>query len=61
MISSCCAVFDVFFSQEDDLSRTIGINTEYLGTLDFDMAQADKHYLVEVKMPLIREVVDFRI
>ena len=36
------------FPQEDDVHRTIGINTEYLGTFDFDMAEADKEYLIKV-------------
>ena len=38
--------------QKDDLQRTVGINTYYLGTMDFKMEPGDKALLVEVKYRL---------
>ncbi len=43
-------IFFPFFSfQSSDLDRTIGINTKYLDTLDFNLESKDKAFLVEVR------------
>ena len=39
--------------QEDDKNRTIGINTEYLSTMDFDMHKYDKKFLINVSFDII--------
>ena len=34
--------------QKEDIERTVGINTRYIGTLDFNLEQADRDFLIEV-------------
>ena len=30
------------------MERTIGIDTDYIGSIDFDLEQCDKEFLIEV-------------
>ena len=50
------SVVGYFFLQEKDVNRTVGINTDYVGTLDFGITDADRDFCVEVCMPLIKSV-----
>lgn len=34
--------------QDEDLDRTVGINTCYVGTSDFELEEADKDYVISV-------------
>ncbi|XP_022101302.1 uncharacterized protein LOC110984947 [Acanthaster planci] len=49
------------FVQSSDVSRTIGIDTSYLDTLDFDMEKQDQDYLVQQGklgcMAFLRELI----
>ncbi|KAI0231767.1 hypothetical protein LSAT2_017869 [Lamellibrachia satsuma] len=33
--------------KKEDIERTVGINTRYIGTLDFNLEQADRDFLIE--------------
>lgn len=38
-----------FVFQKKDVERTIGIDTDYIETNDFNLEQADKWFLIEVR------------
>lgn len=42
----------MLFFQELDINRTIGIDTHYIGTTDWEMEEEDKTFLVEVESSL---------
>ena len=37
-----------FFLQDRDANRTVGIDTDYIETNDYDLEQEDKEFLIEV-------------
>lgn len=45
------------FTQSDDLSRTIGLNSHYVGTLTFDLEEEDMEFLNKVKCDPISHLV----
>jgi len=38
----------IFYSQERDIDRTVGINTGHVGTSDFKLEVEDRAFVVEV-------------
>lgn len=43
--------------QDEDLDRTVGINTCYVGTSDFELEEADKDYVISVSWFLYHSCV----
>lgn len=43
--------------QDEDLDRTVGINTCYVGTSDFELEEADKDYVISVSSFLYHSCV----
>ena len=41
-------MYVIVILQKEDINRTIGINTKYIGTLDFDLEKKDSDFLVAV-------------
>ena len=37
------------YQQHQDVERTVGINTAYIGTTDFNLESADKEFIIEVR------------
>lgn len=40
--------YSYLLHQDEDLDRTVGINTCYVGTSDFELEEADKDYVISV-------------
>ena len=45
--------------QERDIDRTVGINTGHVGTSDFRLEEADREFVVEVRVTRFSNIEHF--